>query len=225
LTVAVLRSSLRQMRLWLDDGIFMQLAVNISMDSLNELDFPDFVAREAASEGVPLTNLVLEVTESRLMADPLASLDILTRLRLKQIGLSIDDFGTGHSSLAQLRDIPFDELKVDRGFVHGAHQDPSLRAIVTSSVGMSRQMGIRSVAEGIEDENDFQYARAAGFDVAQGYFVGRPMNAKELPNWIANWNERRAALFAAKAGFNRWNFDSAANDSTINVIPQTVRPR
>ena len=104
------------------------------MDNLGALEFPDFVARAMAKAGMPLTSLVLEVTESRLMQDPLAPLDILTRLRLKHIGLSIDDFGTGHSSLAQLRDIPFDELKVDRGFIHGAGHDASMRAIVEASL-------------------------------------------------------------------------------------------
>jgi EAL domain-containing protein (putative c-di-GMP-specific phosphodiesterase class I) len=129
LTRAVLTGALRQARLWQDAGLSLHVAVNVSMDNLAALEFPDFVAREMGKAGVPLTSLVLEVTESRLMKDSLAPLDILARLRLKRIGLSIDDFGTGHSSLAQLRDIPFDELKVDRGFVHGACRDASLRAI------------------------------------------------------------------------------------------------
>lgn len=164
------------------------------MDNLGALDFPDFVAGEAAAAGVPLTSLVLEVTESRLMADTLAPLDILTRLRLKHIGLAVDDFGAGHSSLAQLRDIPFDELKVDRGFIHGAHGDPALRAIVDGSVGMARQMGIRSVAEGIEDIDDWHYVRAAGFDLGQGYFFGKPMPANEVPPGIEVWRRRHEAL-------------------------------
>ena len=115
LTRAVLTDALRQARLWQDAGLSLHVAVNVSMDSLAALEFPDFVAREVAKAGVPLMSLVLEVTDSRLMKDLLAPLDILARLRLKRIGLSIDDFGTGHSSLAQLRDIPFDELKMDLG--------------------------------------------------------------------------------------------------------------
>jgi CheY-like chemotaxis protein len=110
LTRAVLTAALRQARRWHDAGLALQVAVNVSMDNLTDLEFPDFVAREAGKAGVPVAGLVLEVTESRLMKDPLAPMDILTRLRLKRIGLSIDDFGTGHSSLAQLRDLPFDEL-------------------------------------------------------------------------------------------------------------------
>lgn len=194
LTAGVLRGALRQTRRWMDAGIGLHMAVNVSMDNFGALDFPDYVAREAHAAGVPLTSLVLEVTESRLMADPLAPLDILTRLRLKHIGLAIDDFGTGHSSLAQLRDIPFDELKVDRGFIHGAHSDPSLRAIVDASLGMARQMGIRTVAEGVEDAQDWRYVRAAGCDIAQGYFLAKPMPGEQIAAWIGDWGRRYAEL-------------------------------
>lgn len=93
---------------------------------------------------------MLEVTESRLRQDPLAPLDILTRLRLKRVGLSIDDFGTGHSSLTQLRDFPFDEMKIDRSFVHGCAGDTTRRAILLGSLGMAHELGMRVVAEGVD---------------------------------------------------------------------------
>jgi EAL domain-containing protein (putative c-di-GMP-specific phosphodiesterase class I) len=181
---------LRQARLWQDAGLRLHLAVNVSMDNLAALEFPDFVAHEADAAGVAASSLVLEVTESRLMKNPLAALDILTRLRLKRIRLSIDDFGTGHSSLAQLRDIPFDELKVDHGFVHGACKDASLKAIVEASLGMARQLGMQTVAEGVEDQADWDFLHSAGCDLAQGYFVARPMPAADLPGWIARWEHR-----------------------------------
>jgi len=168
------------------------------MDNLGSLEFPDFVARAADKAGVSPTSLVLEVTESRLMKDPLAALDILTRLRLKHIGLSIDDFGTGHSSLAQLRDIPFDELKVDRGFVHGACRDASLRAIFEASLGMARQLGMKTVAEGVEDQEDWDCLRATGCDMAQGYFIAKPMPAADLAGWIAQWEARYSKLAASE---------------------------
>jgi EAL domain-containing protein (putative c-di-GMP-specific phosphodiesterase class I)/FixJ family two-component response regulator len=186
LTATVLRGALGQARRWRDEGTNLHVAINVSMDNLRSLDFPDFVAAEARGAGVPLTSLILEVTESRLMTDPLAPLEILARLRLKHIGLAIDDFGTGHSSLSQLRDIPFDELKVDRGFIHGAHRDSSLRAIVEASVAMARQMGIRTVAEGVEDEEDWCYVRRAGFDMAQGYYIAKPMPGAQVTRWIAD---------------------------------------
>ena len=196
MTYAILHQALRQIRLWRDAGIDLRVAVNVSVEDLVSLDFPDVVGRAIRDNGVPHTSLVLEVTESRLMKHPLAALEILTRLRLKRIGLSIDDFGTGHSSLAQLRDIPFDELKVDQGFVHKAHSDGSRRAILEASLGMARQLGIKSVAEGVEDQADWDFLRSTGCDVAQGYFIARPMVAGAVPGWIAEWEQRRAALVA-----------------------------
>lgn len=194
LTRSVLANALAQLRRWHDAGLAIDVAVNVSMDNLTSLEFPDFVALEVARAGIPRSRLVLEVTESRLMENPLEALDILTRLRLKQIGLSIDDFGTGHSSLAQLRDIPFDELKIDRGFINRAWSDRSLQAIVEASLGMARQLGMRAVAEGVEDLADWRYVRAAGCDAAQGYFVGRAMPAEDLPAWMTGWKSRFTAL-------------------------------
>jgi EAL domain-containing protein (putative c-di-GMP-specific phosphodiesterase class I) len=195
LTHAVLTSALRQARLWQYMGITLPIAVNVSMDNLMSVEFPDLVAREMKEAGVPASLLVLEVTESRLMKDPMVALDILTRLRLKRIGLSIDDFGMGHSSLAQLRDLPFDELKVDRSFVHGACRDASRKAIVQASLSMSRQLRLRTVAEGVEDREDWDCLRAAGCDLAQGYFVARPMSGEALPTWLNAWRTRHQELF------------------------------
>jgi EAL domain-containing protein (putative c-di-GMP-specific phosphodiesterase class I) len=121
-------------------------------------------------------------------------LDILTRLRLKRVGLAIDDFGTGHSSLTQLRDVPFDELKIDRGFVHGASDQEDLRAILLPSLDMARQLGIKSVAEGVEDAADWEFLRGCGCDLGQGYFIGRPMPAGGISGWLVEWEARRGAL-------------------------------
>ncbi|MBF8293253.1 MAG: response regulator [Steroidobacteraceae bacterium] len=197
LTRAVLTAALKQARLWQDMGITLPVAVNVSMDNLMSVDFPDLVTREMREAGVPASLLVLEVTESRLMKNPLVALDILTRLRLKRIGLSIDDFGTGHSSLAQLRDLPFEELKVDRGFVHGACRDASRTVILQASLGMARQLRMKSVAEGVEDRDDWDCLRAAGCDLAQGYFIAKPMPAAALPTWLSAWRARRKELFAS----------------------------
>jgi EAL domain-containing protein (putative c-di-GMP-specific phosphodiesterase class I)/FixJ family two-component response regulator len=196
LTRTVLTKALHQARIWRDAGLQLHVAVNVSMDNLSSLEFPDFVLRTATKAGVPPESLVLEVTESRLMTNPLASLDILTRLRLKRIGLSIDDFGTGHSSLVQLHDIPFDELKVDRSFVHGACHDPSLQAILEGSLGMAQQLGLNTVAEGVENLEDWEFLRAAGCDLAQGYFIAKPMPAADLAGWMGEWEIRRNKLIA-----------------------------
>lgn len=190
LTRVVLGNALHQARIWQDAGLQLCVAVNVSMDNLISFDFPDFVAQAVHQAGVPPTSLILEVTESQLMNDPLMALDILTRLRLKRISLSIDDFGTGHSSLAQLRDIPFDELKVDQSFVHGVGRDPSLRTLFDASLGMGRQLGMKTVAEGVEDREDWDFLRSADCDTAQGYFIAKPMTAAALPCWIEEWEER-----------------------------------
>jgi EAL domain-containing protein (putative c-di-GMP-specific phosphodiesterase class I)/FixJ family two-component response regulator len=199
LTRIVLANALAQARQWHDAGMGLQVSINVSMDNLVALDFADYVAHEVEKSGVPLASIVLEVTESRLMKNPLVPLDILTRLRLKHIGLSIDDFGTGHSSLAQLRDIPFDELKVDRGFVHGASEYAPLRAIVEASLGMAQHLGMKTVAEGVEDQQDWDFLRGTGCDLAQGYFIARPMAADAVLAWIPEWESRLPMLIKTKS--------------------------
>ncbi len=194
LTRIVLESALRQARAWQEEGTPIIVAVNVSMLSLSALEFPDFIEAAVRAAGVPNRQLVLEVTESRLMTNVVMALDILTRLRLKHFGLSIDDFGTGHSSLAQLRTIPFGELKIDGGFVHGSDRDPSARAIVDASLGMARQLGLTSVAEGVEVFSDWQQMRAMGCDVGQGYFIARPMPAEMIAAWHLGWKQHLGAL-------------------------------
>ncbi|MHB8839728.1 MAG: EAL domain-containing response regulator [Gemmatimonadaceae bacterium] len=194
LTRLVLESALRQARAWQEEGTPIIVAINVSMLSLSALEFPDFIEAAVHAAGVPNRQLVLEVTESRLMTNVVMALDILTRLRLKHFGLSIDDFGTGHSSLAQLRTIPFGELKIDGGFVHGSDRDPSARAIVDASLGMARQLGLTSVAEGVEVFSDWQQMRAMGCDVGQGYFIARPMPAEMISAWHLGWKQQLGAL-------------------------------
>lgn len=194
LTEVVLEGALRQCRAWNDVGLPLSMAVNVSLDNLTNLRFPELVAAAASAAEVPLTQLILEVTESRLALEMRAPLDVLSRLRLRRVGLSIDDFGTGHSSLKQLRDFPFGELKVDRGFVHGAWHDPTLRAIFSASRHLGRELGMRLVAEGVEDRADWDFLRACGCDRAQGYFIARPMPGEALIGWASAWEELRRQL-------------------------------
>jgi EAL domain-containing protein (putative c-di-GMP-specific phosphodiesterase class I) len=198
ITQYVLGAALRQSRIWSDAGFDLHVAVNVSMDDLGELGFPEMIAGAASDAGVSPSSLTLEVTESRIMKNPVIALDILARLRLRQIGLSIDDFGTGHSTLAQLRDIPFDELKVDKGFVHNAGSDAALAAIFEASLKMARQLDMRTVAEGVETRADWDYLRDSGCDLAQGYFIARPMPASDLPAWLEQWQGRRADLLGGR---------------------------
>lgn len=190
LTQVVFTKAVTQAKAWQQARLALRVAVNVSMDNLSSLNFLNFVADLVAKIGVAPQDMVLEVTESRLMQDTRAPLEILTRLRLKRFRLSIDDFGTGHSSLAQLRDIPFDELKIDQGFVHRAWSDETLRAMYDASLALARQLGMEVVAEGVEDRNDWDLLRRTGCDLAQGDFISRPMLAEELPGWIEGWRER-----------------------------------
>ena len=187
LTAAVLRKSLQIAAGWAAMGLTPKISVNISMENLVTTGLAEQVEAMLSETGVPPSQLTLEVTESRMIQNRAAALDVLTRLRLKRIGLSIDDFGTGHSSLAQLRDLPFTELKIDQGFVHGAMLDSARGSICAASMMLARELGLVVVAEGVEDQNDWDYARAAGCDVAQGYFIARPMPPADLPSWLSKW--------------------------------------
>lgn len=197
LTRGVIAQAFAQARAWRDAGLDLVLAVNLSMDNLAVVGFADEVTAAAAAAGLKPEHIVLEVTESQLMKNTVASMDVLARLRMKRFGLSIDDFGTGNSSLVQLRDIPFTELKLDRGFVHGAASNDTLRAIYGASLGLAKQLGIKAVAEGVEDRTDWDFLRGTGCDLAQGYFIAKPMSADEIPDWIADWQGRFEAFLSS----------------------------
>ena len=179
---AVLAGALRAARQWRGAGLELRVSVNVAMDNLFALDLPEKVVNAAAEAGVPAECVVLEITESQVTRDLDRLLDVATRLRLKRVGLAIDDFGTGYSSLAQLRDVPFDELKLDRSFVHGASSNPQLQAILRATLDMARQLGLRTVAEGVEDREDWDNLRDMACDFAQGYLIARPMPAEAILN-------------------------------------------
>jgi EAL domain-containing protein (putative c-di-GMP-specific phosphodiesterase class I)/AmiR/NasT family two-component response regulator len=191
--------ALRHLKQWHDAGLDLHVAVNVSMDNLLDLSFPDFVMRAAQNVGVNLTHLVLEVTESRLSTDTKLIADVLTRLRLKRLRLAIDDFGTGYSSLAQLHEWPFDELKVDKRFVHRAHEDHVIGCILDASLNMAKELGLSTTGEGVETLADWHHLQRKGCDLAQGYWIAKPMPPEQVPTWLLAWRERTAAqsdLFA-----------------------------
>lgn len=190
LTQVVLTQALRDNAAWALQGLKIKVAVNVSMGNLTALEFPEQVTCAATAAGVAPQSIVLEVTESQLMKDLRTPLEILTRLRLRRFSLSIDDFGTGHSSLAQLRDVPFDQLKIDQSFVHGAHHNETLRAIFFASLGLAKELGMEVVAEGVEDAADWDFLQKTECDLAQGYFIARPMPASQIQEWVASWRQR-----------------------------------
>jgi EAL domain-containing protein (putative c-di-GMP-specific phosphodiesterase class I) len=193
----VLSEALRELVRWQRGGWALGMAVNVSTDTLNSSGFARRVGALVAELGAAPQDLTLEITESRLMAQTSAPLECLARLRMQRFGLSIDDFGTGHSSLSQLRDVPFTELKVDRGFVSGARQNQVIRPILEGSIGIARRMGMNVVAEGIETEDDWHLLREIGCDLGQGWFIARPMPAGRLPAWLDDWESRRTLLTVA----------------------------
>jgi EAL domain-containing protein (putative c-di-GMP-specific phosphodiesterase class I)/FixJ family two-component response regulator len=198
-TRVVLTAAMQQAKAWMQSGYHLPVAVNVSMDDLTALDFPDVAAALARSAGIDPSLITLEVTEGQMMRKLSTILDVLSRLSLKRFRLAIDDFGTGHSSLAQLRDLPFDELKVDRGFVHGASTDETCGAICGASLLMAHQLQMQAVGEGIENREDWEFLRLRGCDVGQGYFIARPMPAAEVVDWAGAWNARRGAASPLKA--------------------------
>ncbi len=194
LTDWVLQEAMRQLARWREQGLQTEMAVNVSMDNLLDPAFANRVGALVHETRISPKDLVLELTESRVMSPSPVPLENLVRLRMQRFGLSIDDFGTGHSSLAQLRDVPFTELKIDRGFVHGALRNQIIRPILEGSIGIAKRMDMQSVAEGVETEEDWHLLRKIGCDRAQGWFVAKPMAPSKMPGWIESWRARRAGL-------------------------------
>lgn len=188
LTDSIMRQSLQHWRRWHAAGLDLDLSVNVSMNCLARLEFPDWIVAEAATVGMPIDRLMLEITESGVMQDVTTSLDVLSRLCLKRIRLSIDDFGTAYSNMEKLQSLPFSELKIDRAFVHGTTQDRTGLTILEFSTALGRRLGMRTVAEGVETEEDWRTAARLGCDLVQGYYVAKPMPAEDLPAWVAHWN-------------------------------------
>jgi len=184
-----LRTTLRQWLNWCEDGLDTCLAFNISALSLDQLDFPDLVERMCRALEVPADRLVLELTEGA--TQPLVKLmDTLTRFRIKGIGLAIDDFGVGYSTLMQLRQLPFTELKIDRFFIEDAPMSKDSALIVKSIIDLAHGLNLTVTAEGVETAEQMKLLRELGCDVAQGYFVARPLEPDKLKDWIVEWRER-----------------------------------
>jgi diguanylate cyclase (GGDEF)-like protein len=184
LTHYVLDEGLRQGRQWSDAGHELSIAVNVSARRLLDLQFPDEVAALLERHQLPAELLVIELTESTIMADPVHALDILTRLNTMGVQLSIDDFGTGYSSMAYLEHLPVHELKVDRSFVSQMLQSSSDAVIVHSTIDLGRNLGLRVVAEGVENALTLQQLDLLGCHAVQGYHISRPVAPDDLTSWL-----------------------------------------
>ena len=162
---------------------------NVSTDSLNYVKFPELLSEICNQHNISPKSITLEITESKLIENIVTGLDVLTRLRLKGFGLSIDDFGTGYSSLNQLTQVPFTELKIDRGFVNDAKNDRGKLAILETSASLAKRLHLKRVAEGVETQEDWDTVAATGCEMIQGYFVAKPMPADEFSAWLLQWNQ------------------------------------
>jgi diguanylate cyclase (GGDEF)-like protein/PAS domain S-box-containing protein len=184
LTSHVLQAALRQCRTWLDAGHKLSVAVNLSTRCLLDLTLPDQITALLEDQAVAPDRLLLEITESAIMTDPTRALEVLNRLHALGVQLAIDDFGTGYSSMAYLKSLPVDELKVDRSFVKHLHENQNDAVIVRSTVDLGHNLGLRVVAEGVEDQATLKELATLGCDSVQGYYVARPMPAAELAAWL-----------------------------------------
>ena len=189
MTRVVLEKALDQAARWRSQGSTLQVAVNMSGSSLIDADLPDDVAAMLAQRSLPAGTLMLEITEDFLMADCQRARTILGRLRDEGVRIAVDDFGTGYSSLAYLRDLPIDELKLDRSFVFPMADDARAAALVGSTIALAHSLDLRMVAEGVESQVAYTELARLGCDQAQGYFMCRPVPAAELDEWLS----RRAA--------------------------------
>ncbi len=193
LTSLVLREALSQCASWQKRGHGAGVAVNMSPRSLLDPDFIDEVEHRLAASGVPASSLTLEITESSLMLDAEKSIRALHRLRALGVRLSIDDLGTGYSSLAYLSRLPVSEVKIDRAFLRPQGDGIDPWSVVAGMVDLGHRLGHVVVAEGVEDEAALHRLRRIGCDVAQGYWIGRPMDATGFRTWLDGWRENEAS--------------------------------
>jgi diguanylate cyclase (GGDEF)-like protein len=184
LTRVVLALALDQAALWQVQGPQLSVAVNLSGSSLTDTELPDLVFSMLAARGVSPRALQLEITEDFLMADHDRARAILTRLRRKDIQISIDDYGTGYSSLSYLRDLPIDELKLDYSFIFPMADDARALALVASTIGLAHTLGLRMVAEGVETHVAYTELVRLGCDQAQGDYMSKPVPVAELEQWL-----------------------------------------
>jgi EAL domain-containing protein (putative c-di-GMP-specific phosphodiesterase class I) len=186
LTTCVLSLALDQVKEWQCAGLDTTVAVNISASNLLDVELPEQIRTLLAVRNLQPTSLMLEVTETTLMVDPARASDLLSRLQTIGVRISIDDYGTGYSSLARLRELAVNELKLDRSFLAGIGDDARASAIVRSTVELAHSLGLTLVAEGIETEQEETILRGLTCDHGQGYHLARPMPGHELIKWIAD---------------------------------------
>ncbi len=184
LTCAMLRQALSACQSWQQPGRRVGVAVNVSAETLQHREFVADLAGILGEVGICPELLTLELTEDIVVADPDLACERMVELRTLGVRLSVDDFGTGYSSLTYLKGLPVDEVKIDKGFVQGLVADPGDRAVVRAVVDIAHTLGLRVVAEGVEQEDQQGLLRRLGVDEVQGYLYARPMPALDVVRWL-----------------------------------------
>lgn len=186
-TFPLIEIALKHCKAWQDGGLNVPIAVNISVQSLSDTGLADRLEAMVAAAGLTPDHLMLEITETVAMTDLGHALETLARCRMKGFNLSMDDYGTGFSSMRQLIRLPLGELKIDQDFVIGSSRQDVLASLIETSVAMAQRLNLRTVTEGVETAEDWDTVARLGCDVAQGYFIAKPMPAEELAEWYAGW--------------------------------------
>jgi EAL domain-containing protein (putative c-di-GMP-specific phosphodiesterase class I) len=181
----VVENAIGQCGAWRNAGLTLHVSLNVSSRDLMERDLPDLLASTARRHAVPTQSIVVEVTESALMEDPQRAQQTLLELKQHGFRISIDDYGTGYSSLAYIQRLHCDELKVDRSFIMHVTERERDAAIVRSTVGLGHSLGLSVVAEGVESDEAMRKLHDLGCDVVQGYGVSRPIPAAAVADWLA----------------------------------------
>ncbi len=191
LTRWVLESAVVQMVAWHEAGVDLSVSVNLSVRNLYEPDLVRWLAELLRNHGMHPSRIQLELTESQVMEDPNLAMEVLGRLRALGVAVIIDDFGTGYSSLAYLKNLPIDQLKIDRSFVGNMARDESDLAIVRSTIDLSHRLGLSVVAEGVEDGDTLRLLTELGCDRAQGFFLSEPVSSDQLVRWLGDPIQRQ----------------------------------
>jgi EAL domain-containing protein (putative c-di-GMP-specific phosphodiesterase class I) len=171
---------------WFSQSFFganLKLSLNISAKSLVDIHLVDILSSLCSLHRVAPDHIVLELTETSAMIDPILSLDLMTRFRVKGFQLSIDDFGTGFSSMVQLVRLPFSEIKIDKSFVMNAQKSQESRSVIKSIIDLGHSLDLLVAAEGVEDLDTLNYLNTLGCDFAQGYLIARPMPGEAARSW------------------------------------------
>jgi EAL domain-containing protein (putative c-di-GMP-specific phosphodiesterase class I) len=187
LTKWVLASALRQCVAWHREGHAIPVSINISMRDLVDPAFPELVSRLIREAGADPPWVRLEITESVIMTEPERAINTLSQLRKLGVRLAVDDFGTGYSSLAYLHRLPIHEIKIDKSFVSAMAGEVNRTNIVRASIDLGHSLRLESIAEGVEDARSYDVLAALACDMAQGYFISKPLLAVEVLPWFSRW--------------------------------------